>query len=76
MMALQPNDPYRARFPLPNLKTPAGIYRPRRPSVTPPGTSSPGMCACATPRIRDPKTGEWLHLETMRRCPKRPPDGA
>jgi hypothetical protein len=34
----------------------------------PPGS---GMCGCPTPLIRDRETGEWLHLATRSRCPKR-----
>jgi hypothetical protein len=71
-MALQPNAAYRARFPLPNNQTavvPA--------SATTVVASNPaGGCDCATPRIRDLETGEWLHLETMSRCPKLRPGGA
>lgn len=74
MMALQPNDAYRARFPLPDSQTPADSYP---TSATVAVTSNPaGGCDCATPRIRDLETGEWLHLETMSRCPKRRSAGA
>jgi hypothetical protein len=30
-----------------------------------------GMCGCPTPLVRDPETGEWLHLATGSRCPNR-----
>jgi hypothetical protein len=34
----------------------------------PPGS---GMCGCPTPLILDRETGEWLHLATRSRCPRR-----
>lgn len=33
--------------------------------------SKSGMCSCRTPLILDRETGRWLHLDTMRPCPRR-----
>jgi hypothetical protein len=73
-MAFQPNDAYRARFPLPNLQTVTGTYPTSATVVVP--VNPAGGCDCATPRTRDLETGEWLHLETMSPRPKRRPAGA
>lgn len=70
MNGLEPNAAYRALFPLPATKT-AGIYRPSGATATFPDCSRQGPCDCATPCIWDLQTGQWLHLENMRPCPKR-----
>ncbi|GIH12574.1 hypothetical protein [Rugosimonospora africana] len=67
MSATEPGGVAFRRHPLRNGSGGA-VATINRVAGRPPGS---GMCSCPTPLIRDRETGEWLHLATRSRCPRR-----